>query len=382
MIVSIDDYKEVKECIYKDEHYSVRDNGAIMRHRREGKAKRKYDEVWAFGIPNPHTGYMLFCGERVHRIVATAFHGPAPTPGHVVDHIDTNRQNNRPENLRYLTKLENALNNPVTRKKIELICGSIEAFLVNPQLLWGFETDDVNFKWMKSVTKEEAQNCLDNWNNWARTVAPDPKYNKAEHHVGEWIYYKPKLSPDVRSVSPANVGTTDVFVNPFINKIPSKSGYKSMEEYHAPLDPPNSDYIEDEVDDTKESLTQSARQRYWRTPTFFPFCPEEVTEDGLFVYLNNLKVGGIFSKNDRYDPYYVVDKGMGEGGKSLVVLSTNRKNDYLSWALTTITIENNKFVHENTEAKAGKELSERYFKFLIGQGELSDDDFYMLEALE
>lgn len=155
-----------------------------------------------------------------------------------------------------------------------------------------------------------------------------------------------------------------------------------MEEYHAPLDPPNSDYIEDEVDDTKESLTQSARQRYWRTPTFFPFCPEEVTEDGLFVYLNNLKVGEIFSKNDRYDPYYVVDKGMGEGGKSLVVLSTNRKNDYLSWALTTITIENNKFVHENTEAKAGKELSERYFKFLIGQGELSDDDFYMLEALE
>ena len=29
-----DDYSEVKECDYKDEHYSVRNNGAIMRHAR------------------------------------------------------------------------------------------------------------------------------------------------------------------------------------------------------------------------------------------------------------------------------------------------------------------------------------------------------------
>lgn len=33
----INDDKEVKECVYKDEHYSVRDNGAVMRHLREGK---------------------------------------------------------------------------------------------------------------------------------------------------------------------------------------------------------------------------------------------------------------------------------------------------------------------------------------------------------
>ena len=55
-MVYIDDYNEVKGCVYKDEHYSVRDNGAIMRQKREGKPKRKYDEVWSFGIPNPQTG--------------------------------------------------------------------------------------------------------------------------------------------------------------------------------------------------------------------------------------------------------------------------------------------------------------------------------------
>ena len=120
-MMSIDDYNEVKECIYKEETYSARDNGAVLRHQRKGVRKRKLDEVWSFGTPNIATGYMDFCGERVHRIVATAFLGPAPSEQHVVDHIDTNRQNNRPENLRWLTKLENILNNEITRKKVELM---------------------------------------------------------------------------------------------------------------------------------------------------------------------------------------------------------------------------------------------------------------------
>ena len=86
-MVSIDDYNEVKDCIYKDEHYSVRDNGAVMRHQREGMPKRKLDDLWTFGNSNKYTGYMDFANERVHRIVATAFHGEAPSERHVVDHI-------------------------------------------------------------------------------------------------------------------------------------------------------------------------------------------------------------------------------------------------------------------------------------------------------
>lgn len=50
-MVNVDDYKEVKDCIYKDEHYSVRDNGAVMRHQRVGMRKRKLDGVWSFGTP-------------------------------------------------------------------------------------------------------------------------------------------------------------------------------------------------------------------------------------------------------------------------------------------------------------------------------------------
>ena len=92
-------------------------------------------------------------------------------------------------------------------------------------------------------------------------------------------------------------------------------------------------------------------------------------------------MGGVFSKNDKYDPYYVVDRGMGKDNKSLVVLTTNRKDNFLSWALTTITIENGKFVHENTEAKLGEEMTTKLFMFLTGQGELTDEDVNWIDAM-
>ena len=49
-VLSIEKYNEVKDCIYKDEHYSVRDNGAILRHQRIGMSKRKLDGVWSFAV--------------------------------------------------------------------------------------------------------------------------------------------------------------------------------------------------------------------------------------------------------------------------------------------------------------------------------------------
>ena len=93
----VNDFKQEIECIYKDEKYSVRDNGAVFRYPRDGKRPRKYDNFWTFGKPNDKHGYMEIASVRVHIIVATAFHGPKPTKEHVVDHIDTNRRNNRPD---------------------------------------------------------------------------------------------------------------------------------------------------------------------------------------------------------------------------------------------------------------------------------------------
>lgn len=113
----------------------------------------------------------VYCeGVQIHRIVATAFHGEPPDPTYVVDHIDTNRMNNRPpENLRWLSRLENALKNPVTRKKIEYLCGSIEAFLENPSMLNDLQGNP-NFAWMRTVTPKEAKNCKERMFIWANST--------------------------------------------------------------------------------------------------------------------------------------------------------------------------------------------------------------------
>lgn len=52
------------------------------------------------------------CGShnlRVSRLVCASYHGPAPFEGAVVDHIDGNKHNNRPDNLEWVTQAENLL---------------------------------------------------------------------------------------------------------------------------------------------------------------------------------------------------------------------------------------------------------------------------------
>ena len=183
MKVDVNNYSIEKECDYKGEHYSVRDNGAIMRHHRLGKPVRPNDDKWSFGLKQ-YDGYMVFSGARVHIVVATAFHGVRDSSIYVVDHIDTNRCNNRPENLRWLTRLENLLKNEATRKRIIAVCGSIEAFLNDPSLFYNHETVKGYFTWMRTVTKEEAENCLKNMKEWAQK----PVSKDGNGKMGEWIF--------------------------------------------------------------------------------------------------------------------------------------------------------------------------------------------------
>lgn len=385
-MISVDDYKEVKDCTYKDEHYSARDNGAIMRHLRKGMRKRKLDEVWSFGTPNVVTGYMDFCGERVHRIVATAFHGKAPSSQHVVDHIDTNRHNNRPDNLRWLTKLENILCNEITRKKVELICGSVEAFLNDPTLLFGYETEDKNFSWMKNVTPEEAKNCLDNWKHWAKTAAPNPNYKKEEHHVGDWIFDKPINVNNNRKKN-----TTPLFVNNVEaenKKIDvtisenTESNTIDTEEWLTKTSGKKGEIKEElENDGLSDSLTSSAKQRYWRTPTEFPCCPAEVTDNGLEVYKDNLKKGELFSSNS-YAKYYVIDKSIIPDKNDLIVLCTNNEGEQVfgAYALCSVKIEKGKFVHMSIRRYGSKDVATHYFNLIIGKEEWTEDDLILWDT--
>lgn len=42
-MVAIDEYTQEKDCIYKKGHYSVRDNGTVLRHNSKGKNPRPSD---------------------------------------------------------------------------------------------------------------------------------------------------------------------------------------------------------------------------------------------------------------------------------------------------------------------------------------------------
>ena len=193
---NINDFNEEKSCEYKGRQYLVRDNGAILRLPKEACRASKYDSVWTFGTKDEKTGYMILAGNiRVHQVVCTAFHGSEPEPHMVVDHIDTNRCNNRPENLRWLTRIENALNNPVTRKKIAFLCGgSIEPFLDNPAILRGLAlSSDVS--WMKTVTKEQAAACKKHIERWAEE---DSKQESTGKGIGDWIFSNEEMSEATR----------------------------------------------------------------------------------------------------------------------------------------------------------------------------------------
>lgn len=324
-MVDINDYKVEVSCEYKGETYSVRDNGAIMRHPKNGRI-RPLDNQWTFGKKNESNGYMFFASNvRVHQVVATAFWGHLKKDGMVVDHKDTNRCNNRAENLHWVTKLENVLNNPITRQRVINLCGSIEAFLNNPALL-GESSADPNFKWMRTVSEEESAQCKSNLERWAKEDQTRAHEYKGVG-IGEWIF-----SNRSSSVNGNNMDFVAETHRQFAeNTRPSSPFYKET----------TNDYVSySDVQNYYDSLTPNAVQIDWRTPTTFHLCPQETLS--LEAYNGNLEKGKLFCSN-QFIKQEVVDYAITE--KGLLVATHALSETIKPWALALVYIENDKYVH-------------------------------------
>lgn len=351
IIVDINDYTEERLCIYKEKEYLVRDNGSIFR-RTNTSRKGKYDNVWTFGRQNPSTGYMMIGSERVHRIVAIAFHGEPNDKELIVDHIDTNRANNRSENLRWVTKLENALNNPITRAKIILRCGSIEEFLKNPSILYMFPDEDKNFFWMRTVTKEEARISRKRLEEWAQKdkeilLSMSP----SKEGIGEWIYKEKPLKSILELKTDMKLGNlkenNSLIARPNNNSFSIKKSspmYENLKEDQKTDIQSSEEIVQHEsVDDLiRDSLTENAKQFEWYIPTEFPLCPSNLS---LEEYFNVVDFNKIFSKNSNKIGL-VVDKEWLIENKLFYVLCKDEKA-FNQWMVLAIAIQNNFYLHYN-----------------------------------
>lgn len=96
-----------KSCPLLDGNYEVSNIGNVRHHSgRPRKLKRCKNGYLHLGIARKGR-----CSSNVSVavLVCEAFHGPRPK-GHDVDHINRVRDDNRPENLRWVTREENLLN--------------------------------------------------------------------------------------------------------------------------------------------------------------------------------------------------------------------------------------------------------------------------------
>lgn len=310
--VSYQPFTEERSCTYRGETYSVRDNGAIIRRADPAGRRRRLDEVWTFGSPSVSDGYMSISSHKVHRIVATAFHGEQPSPSHIVDHIDTNRRNNRADNLRWVTRLENILINPITAKRAVALYGSIEEFLADPSNpKYGKPTTD--FEWMRSVSAAEAAYSRERLFAWALSDRPSRGGT-----LGDWVFG--------RSAPPAEP-------------------------------PPSPSMV--------ESKTPGAVQRNWRVPAEFPLCPAAGEDRPMEVYYDRLKVGEI-AVISPYGETRVGDVAWSPGRDGILILGEHGKDAIKPWSLAKVTYEDRRFVHESLGTFFGRDGAEK--NFVIAQG--------------
>ncbi len=325
--ISFDQFGQEVLCVYRGENYAVRDNGAICRQQRPNMRRRPHDGQWTFGTPCNHAGYMKVSTATVHRIVATGFHGCAPSKSHVVDHIDTNRRNNRPENLRWVTRLENILLNPITSRRITDAYGSIEAFLANPTKPSHGPLES-NYDWMRTVSPHEAQSSLERMLVWARR---DERY--PGEALGRWVQRRGSVSEELRLAKEKESGT-------------------------------------------KPSLTEGAAQRKWQVPTEFSRCPEPGSQFDLQTYAEALSPGDVFSRN-QFGDVLVFAKGWTPDGSGLLIMSQMPESAQKHWALAQVTLEDGVFVHENCGSFFMEDGAQKCFTLAQGLewagGETFDD---------
>lgn len=318
---NIDNFAQEKTCAYKGETYSVRDNGAVMRHEKEGGRKRNIDGNWTFGNLDDK-GFLRIGGEKINRIVATAFFGVPPNEQYVVFHKNYNSQDNRAKNLCWVTKFEFKILQPNIQSQLRMLTGKkIEAILSDIVILQTIDAPNLN--WMKSVTQTEADKCLQKY--------IDLKFSTPQERE-ELDWNLPVSREKVKTLNP----------------------------------------------DFHESLTPKAVVRGNMIPSYFPCCPQEESENPLLAYYEKLQSGNVYYMNSRYKTL-ILEAAFYEEKQQVIVKceSGDGERAIKPWSVGSITFENGLYVHSLYKTCFQKDSANKYFTILQGKewtsGNVFDD---------
>ncbi len=315
----INDFVQEKTCVYKGETYSVRDNGAVMRHPKESGRKRKNDGIWTFGNLDSK-GFLRIGGEKINRIVSSAFYGIPLSEQYVVFHKNYNSKDNRAKNLCWVTKFEFKILQPAIQAQLRILLGKkIEAILSDISIL---QTIDVpNLNWMKSVSQKEADICLQKY--------IDLKFSTPEE-IEELNWHSLDSKKELKTINP----------------------------------------------DYRESLTPYAVVLGNMIPSYFPCCPQEKTDTPLDSYFEKLQPGNVYYMNSKYK-VIVLETAMHNGKIILKCESGDGENTVKPWSVSTIIFENGLYVHELYKTCFSKDSADKYFTVLQGKewtgGDVFDD---------
>lgn len=381
-----DDFNQEINCTYKDEEYSVRNNGSVLRHPRENGRNRPTDNKWTFGKLNKNSGYMEIASVGVHRIVATAFHGVPRFKDPIAHHIDNNKQNNRPENLMWVTRLENIILDPITSKKIALVCGSVEAFLDNPSKFRD-KFQEPNNSWMRAVTKQEAKVCLERMLEWAKSDKLPTGGT-----LDEWIFHREDAYSEERveeifeqvekrtgisrkalcsnKAKRGNYYDARVFASKLLYSELNLSYYQIAKIMGLSLNTigiylgVSADWYSGDYEEVRERelrkrieiTPDNFIQKNWTAPSEFPLCPKEIFDDPITEYAEQIEDNTLFFQTSYYHTTVIQSKIIDDEETLLVMYEIDYKDRERRWGIMRITFEHGKFVHDIVPNYNGRTL--------------------------
>jgi hypothetical protein len=118
-----------------------------------------------------------------------------------------------------------------------------------------------------------------------------------------------------------------------------------------------------EANPDRPSATPMTVQRNWKTHTAFPNCPDSIGAGPLSEYAARLKEGALFSRNVFGEAVTVSAK---QNNALVGVLCNLPHGSVKKWAVSKITVENQKFVHESVSTYFSREGALKAYCLLVG----------------